>query len=282
MDEKDMVLGFCLDTIATEQKQSEGERILAMIAKIKIDKKTGKVAGSPKAPKKEKPIVVPFVATLDAVAFLALLHDAAIMDGPNGSKIPRPIGNHNGKPCKSDEQQALEVAALKGYCDYSKSAPHGTQLDVAVRRARASIRPDLLRDKPKSDPTLKGFVAGAADHGAKGIANLLARETLAVSRMAQCDAIANMHGGKDASDAWHKFLCALDPNKDPAFIAKVDDGTARKLAAGYSSLENERLDPIREELKAAGHHGKYASAPLTSRIQVSWKDESPSEENVSE
>lgn len=277
MDEKSAVLSFCLAEIATEQ--TENEKIAAAVAKVKLDKKAAIKA--PRQPKKEKPIVVPFVQTFDAFTFLALVHDAGLMEGPNGSKIPRPMGNHNGKPCKSDDQFALEAAALKGFCDYSKSSPHGTQLDVAVRRARAMVRPDLLKDKPKSDPSIKGFVAGAADHAGKALANLLARETLAVSRMAKCDAIANLHGAKDASDAWHKFLCEIEPNKDPASIAKTTDSEARVLASGYSKLENERLDPIREELRSMGYFGANASKPLTGKIEVSW-NEDPIESTVSE
>lgn len=145
------VSGFKLDG-NPDAKRSAG------FAKVKAEKsaKTSPVVAIvPPAP--------PPVPTKEtAEKFIAALRDAGKRPDAKGAMV------RDATLVRSDE-----AAALAAFVGYSKSEPHGVQLDSARRKAQNLTSPGWGEDrKVRTPPTTAGYVQGAPKPGEKLLADL--------------------------------------------------------------------------------------------------------------
>jgi len=114
-------------------------------------------------------------------------------------------------------------AAIGAYIGYNHAKPFGEQDSAARAQAQRELAPVAAGSAPFTRGTMatvNGYVKGAADHASKHLANLKARELLAVETML-------LHEESSRS-------------------AKTD--MAKTLYAGLAQAERERLSEIRRDI----------------------------------
>lgn len=141
--------------------------------------------------------------------------------------------NQDGKPF-TDPSKVREdsIAAIHAYCGYDSKRLFGEQDQAARTQAQRamgvgnpSVKAMTKFEQHRANRTLAGWVHGMPDEAAKRVANLLAQETLAASEMVRHQ--------KDSED-----------------MERPEE--ARKLSAGLSLFEGEKLSHIRAELIRIG------------------------------
>lgn len=158
--------------------------------------------------------------TLTAPAFLKAMRLA-------GRRI-----NQDGKPY-TDPSKVREdsIAAIHAYCGYDKTRLFGEQDSAARTKAQREMgvgRPlkGMTKfEEHRANRTLAGWVQGMPDDQAKFVKGLLARETLAA-----CEMVRHQ---KDSED-----------------MGRSEED--RKLSAGLSKFEEDRLSNIRADLIRIG------------------------------
>jgi hypothetical protein len=130
--------------------------------------------------------------------------------------------------CRKARDRNETIQAIAGFVGYDATRDFGSQEQEARAIARRTLSPIVKGEDRKAQRVLaasvKGYIAGLPDHGAKSLSNLQARERLAVDTMIQCE--------KDASEA----------------KTEQDRGVALAMA----QVERERLIQIRKDLAGYG------------------------------
>jgi hypothetical protein len=122
--------------------------------------------------------------TLNAEQFLLAFRDAGkrVVEDTNlvtGEVTMRPI--HDSSLVREDS-----IKAIHAYCGYDPAVDFGTQDTAARARAQRELRGNVQpaafhrRGSANVAPSIVGYIAGAPDHHAKHLANLMAQERLTV------------------------------------------------------------------------------------------------------
>ena len=219
---------------ASEPLPEGAEKIVvnlpASAAKVK---KTKKVKGTKAPIAASKPAVMPSnldgPGTLNAEQFLLAFRDAGkrVKEDTNivtGEVTMRPI--HDSSLVREDS-----IAAIHAYIGYDPALSFGEQDNAARARAQRELRGNVQpaafhrRGGANVAASIVGYIAGAPDHHAKHLANLMAQERLTV------EAVCNLRTLPEES------------------IVVV--GGMQFLAGVMLTIEEARLDKIREDLDAA-------------------------------
>jgi hypothetical protein len=195
--------------------------VVAKVETITLSEKEAKAYRASRAPKTTKAIVEStFVGdgsqTAPATKLPAPVSDPLPSKGTLTAKEFIKARNHA-------KDRDAHIAAIAGYIGYDVGTPFGVQDSEAIRVAKLELNPAKAGIAFTRGATVSvgGFVKGAADHKARHIQNLKARETLAVDTLIAHNAAANA----------------------------ANDAATRNLYEGLAVAETERLNEIRMDLK---------------------------------
>ena len=178
----DAAIAFALANYAAMAEEEAKAKAAAKSETVMINlsgDKPAKVRKAKIAKQEKKAAEAPPEKVLDAstsAIFLAAIKVAGMRENEHGVKT------RDFTKVLGDEKEAI-----RAFCGYFPSLPHGIQLDNATRRAKMLVNPSLGQNRKRVDNTVKGFVAGLPDHEEKRIQDLLARQRLAISEMQDKD-----------------------------------------------------------------------------------------------
>lgn len=186
-------------------------------------------------------LILPEVGTLNATEFQVALRNAGRRVDAQG----RPFTNQ-------EELRDDQIKAIAGYCGYDLSKDFGSQ-DLAARsKAVREIRGSSDTGPTRSEvrrvmASTGGYVAGLPDNHAKALANLQARERLAVAELIDNDAKAGSLSGSRYYGA--EVLPRVKGEIElPAMVNAAPSEQARGTAVAMTQVERERLLSIRKDL----------------------------------
>ena len=216
---------------AAEPLPEAAEPIVTVTPSLKAPK-----ASKVKAPKGSAPIAAKHAplmpanldgpGTLNAESFLLAFRDAGkrVVEDTNlvtGEVTMRPI--HDGSLVREDS-----IKAIHAYIGYDPAVDFGTQDTAARARAQREIRGNVQpaafhrRGGASVAPSIVGYIAGAPDHAAKHLANLMAQERVTV-----------------------EAVCNLRTQPEDALILV---GGMQFTAGVMLAIEELRLEKIREDI----------------------------------
>lgn len=248
----DLALNDMLNAYKADSEDSKNDASVKLVKatanKVKAVKPIAPSVATPASNGEATVIVVTPKEKLDAKGFLAACREAGYRLDNNGKRY-----------FSKDDLRDDQIKAIDAFIGYDGRKDFASQelaaRSQAIREIRKAQGEDLTQgmdraEKRRVNASLSGYVAGMPDNQSKNLANLEARERLAVETLIEQNAKTATASGSRYVGA--EVMARMSEDQKPLTNKEAPD-QERAKAAAFAQLETERLIEIRRDLAV---HGK--------------------------